>query len=254
MRPRSSRPQGRWPPGGRSWGAGSPGGVRRARGGAELLGHAHLFGRAVILSGGNDWLAYESFARDILLNGPLLTEGRALGQGLPFYYQPLYIYWVALTHLLLGESLFAPLFMNAVLGVATGVGLYLLTRELFGRTAAIVAMPLFEVYRQTVFAPTAGLLLSENLLFPLVPVFLLALARLAVTGRLGRGGRRGPGARAGRARPHDAAGAPAAGAADPGAGLAADQLRQVQARRRWPGDSAGVASWRGWRCSSSSAS
>ena len=151
--------------------------------GLELFGHLHLFGRAIILSGGNDWLAYEGFARDVLLNGPLLTEGRALGQGLPFYYQPLYIYWLALTHLLLGESLFAPLFMNAVLGVATGVGLYLLTRELFGRTAAIVALPLFELYRQTVFAPTAGLLLSENLLFPLVPVFLLALARLAATGR-----------------------------------------------------------------------
>jgi len=152
--------------------------------GAELVGHLHLSGRAVILSGGNDWLAYESFAREVLLNGPLLTEGRALGQGIPFYYQPLYIYWVAFTHLVLGESLFAPLFMNAVLGVATGLGLYLLTRELFGRAAAVVALPLFEVYRQTVFAPTAGLLLSENLLFPLVPCFLLALVRLAKTGRL----------------------------------------------------------------------
>jgi hypothetical protein len=152
--------------------------------GSELLRHLHLFGRAVILSGGNDWLAYESFARDVLLNGPLLTEGRALGEGVPFYYQPLYIYWIALTHLLLGESLFAPLFMNTVLGVATGVGLYLLTRELFGRAAAIVALPLFEIYRLTVFAPTAGLLLSENLLFPLVPVVLLVLVRLSATGRL----------------------------------------------------------------------
>ena len=151
--------------------------------GAELVGHLHLFGRAVILSGGNDWLAYESFARDVLLNGPLLTEGRALGQGVPFYYQPLYIYWVAFTHLLLGESLFAPLFMNTVLGVMTGVGIYLLTRELVGRTAAVVALPLFELYRQSVFAPTAGLLLSENLLFPLIPLFLLALVRLAKTGR-----------------------------------------------------------------------
>ena len=51
-----------------------------------------------LLSGGNDWLAYESYARDVLLSGPLMTEGRALGQGAPFYYQPLYIYWVALTH------------------------------------------------------------------------------------------------------------------------------------------------------------
>jgi hypothetical protein len=151
--------------------------------GWELLGHLHLFGRAVILSGGNDWLAYEGFARDILINGPLLTEGRPLGQGVPFYYQPLYIYWVALTHLVLGESLFAPLFMNTVLGIMCGLGLYLLTRELFGRGTAVVALLLFEVYRQTVFEQTAGLLLSENLLFALLPIILLLLVRLARTGR-----------------------------------------------------------------------
>ncbi len=153
--------------------------------GFEIRDHQHLFGRAIILSGGNDWLAYEGFARDILTNGLLLTEGRALGQGVPFYYQPLYIYWVALTHLVLGESLFAPLLMNTALGIAAGVGVYCLTRSLFGRGAALAALPLFEVARQTVFAPTAGLLLSENLIFPLVPVFLLLFARLAVTGRVG---------------------------------------------------------------------
>ena len=113
-----------------------------------------------------------------------MTEGRALGQGAPFYYQPLYIYWVALTHRLLGESLFAPLFMNAVLGIAAGLLLFLLTRDLFGRAAAVVAVLIFEAYRVTVFAPTSGLLLSENLLIPLVPVILLLLARAALTGRI----------------------------------------------------------------------
>ncbi|MCC7368452.1 MAG: glycosyltransferase family 39 protein [Chloroflexi bacterium] len=152
-------------------------------GGWELLGHLHLYGRAVLLSGGNDWLAYEGFARDLLTNGPLLTEARPLGQGLPFYYQPLYIYWVAFSHLILGESLFAPLFMNAVLGVCAGLGLFALTRELFGRGAAVVALLLFEAYRQTVFEPTAGLLLSENLIFPILPIFLLLLVRLARSGR-----------------------------------------------------------------------
>lgn len=153
--------------------------------GATLLAHLHLFGRAVILSGGNDWLAYEGFARDILLNGPLLTEGRPLGQGVPFYYQPLYIYAVATSHLLLGESLFAPLFLNALLGIVAALGLFLLSRDLFGRAAAVVAVLLFEVCRLTVFAPTAGLLLSENMLFPLVPILLLLLARLAKTAHLG---------------------------------------------------------------------
>ena len=35
--------------------------------GRELLAHLHLHDRAVLLSGGNDWLAYESYARDVLL-------------------------------------------------------------------------------------------------------------------------------------------------------------------------------------------
>ncbi|MCC6179205.1 MAG: glycosyltransferase family 39 protein [Chloroflexi bacterium] len=152
--------------------------------GRELVAHLSLAGRAVILSGGNDWLAYESFARDILLNGPLLTEGRALGQGLPFYYQPLYIYGVALSHLAFGEGLFAPLFANTVLGVAASLLVYLLTRRLYGCPAAVLALLLFEGYRVTVFAQTAGLLLSENLLIPLVPLLLLALVR-ALQGGLG---------------------------------------------------------------------
>jgi len=144
-----------------------------------LAAHLHLFGRAVILSGGNDWLAYEGFARAVLLDGPLLTEGRPLGQGAPYYYQPLYIYWLALVHLVLGEGLFGPLLANALLGIAAGLGVYALGRELFGRLAGGAALLAFELCRVTFFAPTAGLLLSENLLIPLVPIILLLFVRAA---------------------------------------------------------------------------
>lgn len=49
-------------------------------------------GRLMVLDGGSDPLTYETYARDILLNEPLLKMGRAVGQGVAFYYQPLYPY------------------------------------------------------------------------------------------------------------------------------------------------------------------
>jgi hypothetical protein len=148
----------------------------------ELWSHVRLAGQTLLLSGGNDWLAYEGFARDLLLNGPLLQEGRPLGQSLAFYYQPLYIYWLALVHVVLGEGMFGPLFANTALGVAANVLVYFLARELFGRASAIAALLLFAGYRVTVFAPTAGLLLSENLVVPLVPLLLLLLVKAARSG------------------------------------------------------------------------
>ena len=154
-----------------------------AASGLALAGHLHLHGLAVILSGGNDWLAYAGFARDVLIGGPLMTEGRPLGQGVPYYYQPLYIYWLALVHLVAGEGLFAPLLANALLGIVAGLGVYALGRELFGRLAATAALLVFELCRLTFFAPTAGLLLSENLLLPQIPLFLWPLVRaLRTTG------------------------------------------------------------------------
>lgn len=150
--------------------------------GMELAAHHHLIGRALVLSGGNDWLTHESVARDVLLDGPLLADGKPLGQGQPFYAQPLYLYWLALIHRVLGEGLFGPLFANAALGILANLLVYALARELFGRVAAVAALLLFAVYRATVFAPTAGLLLTENLLIPLVPLVLLLLARAATGG------------------------------------------------------------------------
>ncbi len=151
--------------------------------GSALAAHHYLFGQAVILSGGNDWLAYAGFARDVLLDGPLLSGDRPLGQGQPYYYQPLYAYWLAGVQLLLGEGLWGALLANALLGAAANLLVYCLARELFGRLTALIALVLFGVYLPAVFAPTTGLLLSENLLVPLVPLLLLLLARAALGGR-----------------------------------------------------------------------
>src|SRR5207245_6084378 len=88
-----------------------------------MLLHAPLVGHATILSGLDDWLIYESSARDILLNGLLMDGGQ--GHAAPFYGQPLYPYVLALAHRLTGESLFGPLALQfAALGlVLVGTGL-----------------------------------------------------------------------------------------------------------------------------------
>jgi hypothetical protein len=139
--------------------------------------HAHLEGRSQLLSGGNDWLAYESYAREVLGGDPLVREGKPFGAGSAYYYQPLYIYWLGLTHLVAGEGLFGPLLGNWVLGVVANVLVYHAAREFGGRLAGWVAAGVFAACRLTFFAPTAGLLLSENLLIALVPLFLWQLGR-----------------------------------------------------------------------------
>ena len=44
--------------------------------------------RMMLLVPGDDTATYETFARDILFNGVLMSGGKPLGQGEPFYYRP----------------------------------------------------------------------------------------------------------------------------------------------------------------------
>jgi hypothetical protein len=148
-----------------------------------LVFQRHFSGRAAILSGGNDWLAYESNARDVLLSGLLMTAGKPLGLGEPFYYQPLYSYFLAAVHLLLGESIYGPLVAQHILVAVAGVLNYLLARDLFGRPAAAAAFALFWLGRYLIFNQVAGLLLSENLVEVIIPPMLLLLARWQRTWR-----------------------------------------------------------------------
>src|SRR5205823_798146 len=91
-----------------------------------MLLHAPLIGRATILSGLDDWLIYESSARDILLNGLRMDGGQA--HAAPFYGQPLYPYVLAVAHRITGESLFGPIALQfAGLGLVV-VGTAVLAR------------------------------------------------------------------------------------------------------------------------------
>jgi hypothetical protein len=144
---------------------------------------ADLYRRTVILEGGQDWLTYESYARDILLNGPLMTLGEPLGKGKPFFFQPFYPYSLALVHALTGEDLWGPVALQLVGLGAAGVVLYYLAKRLFGAPAAVATLGLYLVLRASQLDWVARKLLSENLYFVVLPAAILLLVRYADEGR-----------------------------------------------------------------------
>ena len=145
-----------------------------------MLLQAPLAGRATILSGLDDWLIYESSARDILLNGPLMDGGQ--GHAPPFYGQPLYPYALALAHRLTGESLFGPLVVQfGALGLVV-VGAAVLARRAFGsRVDALAALAVVWLLLQleAEHFKVARQLFNENLYMPLVMASLIVLVGLA---------------------------------------------------------------------------
>ena len=130
-----------------------------------------------LLGGGQDWLTHETLARDILLNGPLMTSGKPLGEGRPYYAQPFYPYALAAMHWLTGEDQFGPTVLQLFgLGVA-GVLLYFLAKRLFGTPAALGTLALFIGLRTWQLDWVARRLLSENVYFVVLPAALLLLLR-----------------------------------------------------------------------------
>jgi 4-amino-4-deoxy-L-arabinose transferase-like glycosyltransferase len=146
------------------------------------------------LGGGQDWLTYETLARDIQLGGPLMTLGKPLGQGSVLYNQPLYPYYLAFLHALAGEDYFGVTALQ-VLGLGVGAVLvYELARHLFGRPTAVVALALMVgVLVPFELAWVANRFLTEALYFWTMPAAVLGLllllerptlARAAVAGLL----------------------------------------------------------------------
>jgi hypothetical protein len=145
-----------------------------------MLAHAPLAGRATILSGLDDWLIYESSARDILLSGPMMDGGQ--GHAPPFYGQPLYPYVLALAHRLTGESLFGPLALQyAALGSVL-VGAAVLARRGFDtRLDGLVGLAFvwLLVQLEAEHFKVARQLFNENLYMPLVMASLIVVVGLA---------------------------------------------------------------------------
>jgi hypothetical protein len=133
--------------------------------------------KLTLLGGGQDWLTHESFARDILINGPLMTLGKPLGEGRTFYAQPFYPYALAAMHALTGEDQFGVLVLQVAGSGVAGVLVYFLARRLFGTAAALVTfglvVPLWAWHLEWV----AYRLISEAIYFVILPAVLLLLVR-----------------------------------------------------------------------------
>jgi hypothetical protein len=131
-------------------------------------------GVTTFLWAGDDPLAYESFARDIALNGPLNANGAALGHGAPFYFYPFWPYALAVAHRLFGDDLGAAVFFNGVcIASVVLLGWALVWRRLPTGAAAIGACVLggfclryYHTYTLTAY--------TDDLYLPLVFLAILA--------------------------------------------------------------------------------
>ncbi len=148
-----------------------------------LVSTRELEGRAVMLEGGQDWLTYESYARDILLNGPLMTLGKPLGGGKPFFFQPFYPYYLAGLHWLAGEALWGPIVIQVLGTGVSGVVLFYLARRLADARAAWATLALFAALFASQLDWVARKLLAENLYFMLLPAAVLCTLRYVDTAR-----------------------------------------------------------------------
>ena len=107
----------------------------------EALRFAWPFaGRLLLQNGGDDSLTYQTYARDIILSGPLMRMGSAPGAGEAFYYQPLYPYFLGLIHMLFGDDLFG-LFLVQRLSLFLVLWMLVrITAQLFGNRAATASL------------------------------------------------------------------------------------------------------------------
>ena len=137
-------------------------------------------GRLMVMTGGDDPMTYEAYARDILFNGPLMNGGLPLGQGEPFYYQPFYPYFLAATHFIFGEGMFGVLFLQRVLVAFTAVFLTRVAMKLRGDAIWPVALLISTLFVWWKFAPIAADLLNESIYVPLLAAWTMSMIGLCL--------------------------------------------------------------------------
>jgi dolichyl-phosphate-mannose-protein mannosyltransferase len=145
-----------------------------------LVAAMPMLGRMITLSGGDDWLSYETRARDIGLHGLWMNAGSLLGHGEPFFQQPLYPYFLAACHWVFGDDLFGVCLVQRLFVIATVIVLWRTAVLLFDEPAglAVLVTAVAVVYEK--FSPWSNVLLTEVLFVPLVCLWIYTLVRFAV--------------------------------------------------------------------------
>lgn len=156
-----------------AWLAGLAGAMLYARPAANHL---------ILLGGGQDYLTYEHYARDIALHGPLMLLGHPLGEAQPFDYQPLYPYFLALAHLLFGEDLSGVYLVQWLLAVGVVLMVWNITATLFGESIGRAGLALAGILCVVKLVPLSGVLLGENLFIPLLTGWTLLMIQMTTPG------------------------------------------------------------------------
>ena len=134
--------------------------------------------RVMLLNAGDDTLTYETYARDILFNGILMSGGHPLGQGEPFYYQAFYPYFLAGTHAIFGEFMFGAVLAQRLLAAVAIAKLVEITIRYTAERAWIVALPVATAFIGWKFWHIADEPLNESLYVPMLVVSTAAMIRL----------------------------------------------------------------------------
>jgi hypothetical protein len=109
-----------------------------------------------------------------------MNGGLPPGQGEPFYYQAFYPYFLAVAHLLFGESMFGPVLLQRLLLAAaawTTVGIAVRFSDAGAWRAALPIAVLFLWWK---FSTIAGQPLNESLYVPLLVMTVAALIRVCL--------------------------------------------------------------------------
>ncbi len=141
--------------------------------------------RVMVLVGGDDTLTYESYARDILFNGILMSGGQPPGQGEAFYYQAFYPYFLAGTHAVFGEFMFGALLVQRLLAAFAIVKLVEITIRYTTVRAWMAALPIATAFIGWKFWHIAGQPLNESLYVPLLVASTAAMVRLCDDAKTG---------------------------------------------------------------------
>jgi hypothetical protein len=134
--------------------------------------------RVRLLVSGDDTLTYETFARDILFNGVLMSGGKPLGHGDPFYYQAFYPYFLALEHLIGGEFMFGVVLIQRLLAIYAIFTLVEISIRFTSERVWIIALPMAAAFTWWKFSTIAGQPLNESLYVPLLVGSIAALIRV----------------------------------------------------------------------------
>jgi 4-amino-4-deoxy-L-arabinose transferase-like glycosyltransferase len=122
---------------------------------------------------GTDMFTYHNFAQQIL-NGTFSKE--------PFYYGPLYYYFLALVYKIFGVNPYYAKLFQIIFGTATSFLIYLIAKSSFNRTVALISLIISILY--SMFYIHEGVLLIAPLatFLTTLSIFLLLKNRIIISG------------------------------------------------------------------------